>query len=127
VTNQSLSLPLSKADREWLIAFLRAGGDKDRIGTDAVAPDADSRYRQLLALLSDEDYLSLGCITDDGTYSAWFGRSLVRQVIDAREDSPPAIDPVAVTDGTYWWIFRVQHRRLSSLLVEKDIRVERPK
>jgi hypothetical protein len=127
VTNNPIQVPLAPTDRDWLLAFLRAGGDKDRIGMEVVAPDAEARYGALLDLLSEDRNLSLESITEGDTFSAWFGHSFVRQVIDARADSPPAIDPVAVTDGTYWWIFTVRHKRLSSLLVEKAVPVDRPR
>jgi hypothetical protein len=116
-----ISLPLDEGSRKRLITFLKAGGDKDKIGMEIVDPDAESHYTPLLDLLSDPDKLNLEDLTERQTYKSWFSDGIVRQVIDAREDSPPVIDPVAVSDGKYWWIFYHRHKKLTELLVVKGI------
>jgi hypothetical protein len=116
-----LQLPLTPESRERLLAFLRAGGDTDRLGQEIVDPEAERRYAPLLDLLADPRTLTLANLTEKGTYRAWFPGPVVRQVIDAREEAPPAIDPVAVTDGRYWWVFFPRHQELKELLVIKAI------
>jgi len=49
------------------------------------------------------------------------GKAAVRQVIDARESRRPFPAPLAVRDGPYWWIFRVQAGRLAAVLIVRDI------
>ena len=120
-----LALPLSEPDRARLLAFLRAGGDADKIGTDVVLPDAMNAYGSLLARLSDGSRLALSDLTESSAYDGWFGKVRIRQVIDAREESSPIIDPVAASDGRFWWIFYVHHGRLSGLLVVKAL-ADRP-
>jgi hypothetical protein len=116
-----LSLPLTAADKDRLMAFLRAGGDTDKVGMEVVLPDVPRKYGTLLTRLADEAHLSLTDLTEGTAYNEWFGDLRIRQVIDAREESPSVIDPVAVSDGRFWWIFYVQHRRLTGLLVVKAI------
>ncbi|MBI1788411.1 MAG: hypothetical protein HYR60_12790 [Acidobacteria bacterium] len=117
----AVPLPLTSDSRERLLKFLRAGGDTDRIGSEDVEPDAAKRYLPLLDLLSDPANLALENLTEKGTFQRWFPGRRIRQVIDAREESPPALDPVAVTDGKYWWIFTHHQKKLSTLLVVKAI------
>jgi hypothetical protein len=116
-----LKLPLSIESRERLLRFFRAGGDTDRIGRDIADPEAENRYTPLLDKLSDPQSLSLEDLTEKQTFKNWFAKRPIRQVIDAREDAPPAIDPVAVTDDKYWWIFYHHQKKLVELLVVKAI------
>lgn len=122
VTSQErIRLPLTAELRERLLKFFRAGGDTDRIGRDIADPEAETRYGPLLDLLSDPQHLALADLTEKDTYKAWFQGQAVRQVIDAREESPPTIDPVAMTDGKYWWVFFHRRRALTELLVIKAL------
>jgi hypothetical protein len=116
-----LTLPLDDAGRTRLLRFIRAGGDTDRIGSEVVAPDAEERYAGLLALLADGSHLALPELLEGSSYQQWFGNSRIRQVIDAREESPPIVDPVAASDGKYWWIFFVHKKQATSLLVVKAL------
>jgi hypothetical protein len=50
------------------------------------------------------------------------GKPVVRQVVDARESRRPFPAPLAVRDGAYWWIFRLQGGRLSAVLLVRDVR-----
>src|SRR2546426_3734777 len=100
-----LKLPLNGESRERLMRFFKAGGDTDRIGREIADSEAEKRYAPLLDKLSDPQSLSLEDLTEKQTFRDWFSRRPIRQVIDAREEAPPAIDPVAVTDDRYWWIF----------------------
>jgi hypothetical protein len=118
---ERIQLPLSAESRERLLRFFRAGGDTDRIGSEVVDPEVEKRYAPLFDLLSDPQNLALEELTEKETYRSWFQGPAIRQVIDAREESPPVIDPVAVTDGKYWWVFYHRHKRLAQLLVIKAI------
>jgi hypothetical protein len=116
-----IKLPLTVESRDRLLKFFRAGGDTDRIGTEIVDPEAEKRYAPLLDLLSDSQNLALEGLTEKHIFRKWFSGPLIRQVVDAREESPPIIEPVAVTDGKYWWIFYPHQKRLTELLVVKAI------
>jgi hypothetical protein len=116
-----IQLPLTAESRGRLLTFFRAGGDNDRIGGEVVDPEAEKRYAPLLDLLGDPRNLALEDLTEKDTYRSWFQSPAIRQVIDAREESPPVIAPVAVTDGKYWWVFYHRHKRLAELLVIKAI------
>lgn len=118
---ERIQLPLVAESRARLMAFFRAGGDTDRVGREIIDPDAQTRYPPLLDLLSDRQNLAVEELTEKETYRKWFVGPVIRQVIDAREDSPPAIDPIAVTDGKYWWIFYHRRKHLTELLVIKAI------
>lgn len=116
-----LKLPLSVEARERLLRFFKAGGDTDRIGREIADPEAEKRYTQLLDMLSDPGNLALENLTEKQTFKNWFSKPPIRQVVDAREEAPPAIDPVAVTDDKYWWIFYHHQKKLVELLVVKAI------
>ncbi|MGA2326598.1 MAG: hypothetical protein ABSH05_09965 [Bryobacteraceae bacterium] len=115
--NERMPLPLTAAGREKLLRFLRAGGDVDRVGNTVADPAAEVHYGPLLDRLADSPLLTLEDLTEKQTLRKWLPGPVLRQVIDAREESPPAISPVAVGDGRYWWIFYPRHQRLAELLV----------
>jgi hypothetical protein len=115
--SERLQLPLTTAGREKLLGFLRAGGDSDRVGNTVVDPASETRYRPLLDRLADSAPLTLDDLLEKRTLRTWLSGPVLRQVIDAREESPPAISPVAVGDGRYWWIFYQRQKRLVELLV----------
>ncbi len=128
VTSQErIRLPLTAESRGRLLKFFQAGGDTDRIGRDIADPEAETRYSPLLDLLSDPRYLTLADLTEKDTYRAWLQGEVVRQVIDAREESPPTIDPVAMTDGKYWWVFFHRRRELKEILVIKALPSRMPR
>lgn len=116
-----LKLPLNNESRERLLRFFKAGGDTDRIGSEIADPEAEKRYAPLLDKLSNPQNLTLEDLTEKQTFKQWFSRRPTRQVIDSREEAPPAIDPVAVTDDKYWWIFYQHQKKLVELLVVKAI------
>jgi hypothetical protein len=116
---ERLRLPLTVPAREKLLRFLRAGGDTDRIGNTLVDPTAGLRYGPLLDRLADPSPLGIEDLTDNHTLRKWLPGRVLRQVIDAREESPPAMSPVAVADGRYWWIFYPRQKRLAELLVTR--------
>jgi len=116
-----LKLPLNGESRERLLRFFKAGGDTDRIGREIADPEAEKRYTPLLDKLSDPQNLSLEDLTERQIFKSWFAGRPIRQVIDSREEAPPAIDPIAVTDERYWWIFYHHQKKLVELLVVKAI------
>ena len=122
-----LQLPLDASAREKLATFLEAGGDTDNVGSNVVDPAARSRYAPLLDRLSDPRFLAFEDLTERSSYDAWFTGRRLRQVVDAREKAPAVVDPVAASDGHYWWIFYSRHKRLAELLVVRAIPVDSPK
>lgn len=98
---ERIQLPLTAESRERVVRFLRAGGDTDRLDEDIADPEVEARYAPLLDLLADPRNLTLADLTEKETYRAWFRGPVIRQVIDAREEAPPAIDPVAVIGHTH--------------------------
>ncbi len=101
-----VDLPLTPQGRERLLHFLRAGGNQDFVGEATQDPTAEPRYGPLLDLLASPENLAPEDLTA-GPYKAWFPDKPLRQVIDAREEAPPALDPpFAVSDGAYWWVFK---------------------
>jgi len=116
-----IKLPLGADSRDKLLKFLKAGGDVNNIGVNIVDPQTESRYAELLAALADPNKLALEDLTSKQTFRKWFPKPPIRQVVDAREEGPPAVEPLAVTDGRYWWIFYQHQRRLTELLVVKAV------
>lgn len=101
-----VDLPLGPADRERLLGFLRAKGNQEFVGEPPQDPTADQRYGPLLDLLASPENLEPADLTSP-LYRPWFTGTPQRQVIDAREDAPPTLDPpFAMTDGPYWWVFK---------------------
>jgi hypothetical protein len=115
--SERLQLPLTAGSRAKLLGFLRAGGDSDRVGNTLVDPAAETHYGPLLDRLADPAPLMLDDLLEKHALQKWLSGPVLRQVIDAREESPPAISPVAVGDGRYWWIFYQRQKRLVELLV----------
>lgn len=121
-SHDRLALPLTSAEREALLRFLRAGGNRDNLTDNTlVDPTADTHYGPLLELLGSNENLSATNLMAGGRFYRWFPATPVRQIVDAREEAPPAIQPYAVLDdeGKYWWIFYPQHQRLLHLMVIK--------
>ena len=119
VTNR-IALPLTTTSREFLIKFLRAGGNRDNLedGT-IVDPAAERHYGGLLDLLGRSENLAVTNLTERGEFKHWLLGPAVRQVVDARDVAPPVLQPFALrdTDGKYWWIFYHRQQRLTHLLV----------
>jgi hypothetical protein len=120
--SDDLTLPLTPDARSALLAFLRAGGNRDFLDEPPQVPDADARYGALLDLLAAPETLKPDALTN-GTYQRWFSHAPIRQVIDARQEAPPALNPpYAMTDGPYWWVFhRGDDGTLSTLVVFKAV------
>ncbi len=119
-----LALPLTAAEGDSLLRFLRAGGNRDNLTDNTfVDPTAGTHYGPLLELLSHAENLAATNLTTGSEFARWFPHPPVRQVMDAREDAPPAIQPYALLDdqGKYWWIFYPRHQQLLQLMVIKAV------
>jgi hypothetical protein len=116
-----IKLPLNAESREKLLKFLKAGGDANNVGLNIVDPQAEAHYSALLAALADPNNLALENLTSRQTFKRWFPKPPIRQVVDAREEAPAILEPVAVSDGKYWWIFYQHQKRLTELLVVKAV------
>ena len=114
---ETFKLPLDEDSRRKLLLYLSAGGDNDKVGNTQADPQAEKRYRPLLAMLADDTHLALEDLTTKRTFQSWFQGDVIREVIDAREESSPAIDPAAVSDGRFWWVFYPHNKRLESVMV----------
>jgi len=119
-TNDRLVLPLREKDKTRLSEFLAAGGNT-QLTDDAIAdPSAARRYLPLITRLTRR-------VTFDELMSPdlkhYFAKGPVYQVIDARESFPLSdTQVVALSDGTYWWIFFHPHSKLMErLLVTRAI------
>ena len=125
--DQPSLLPLSAGARTMLMKFLRAGADW------ANEPDivdlGAGKYDSLLALLADTAYLKAEVLEEDAPFRKWFSTCPVYGVIDAREETVTLLDrPIAyLTDGKYWWVFYREDRRLTHLLVAKQLMREAEK
>ena len=122
VRSSDMALPLSAAERQLLIAYLRAGGNNDVLNEDLVIPDADQHYAGLLDLLANPENLDVDDL-GSASYRAWFSPKAVTQVIDAREARPAELASArAVTDGRFWWVFRrIGSGRFDRLVVFKAL------
>jgi len=122
-----VALPLTPASRAFLIQFLASGRNPSLEADGTVAdPRAATRFGGLLDLLS-ADALAVSNVIADATFRAapafrpWFPKPALRQVIDAREDSPPALQPYAFLDvtGRQWWVFYHRQKRLTHVLITR--------
>lgn len=108
-----VSLPLTEEAKKDLILFLSKEGDKR--SSDFVDPYASKRYEGLLELLSDSEFLKNSenfklkgetkTVKISKTLEKWLKNPIVYQVVDATQQRPPIINPIAISDNTYWWIF----------------------
>lgn len=108
---ERLPLPLTPSGRDAILSFLKAGGDRERIGRVLVDPGAEARWDGWLKLLQDEKFLVESNFRRDEkslkpaeALKPWFTESLTYQCVDATLKRPATVDPLALTDGTYWWI-----------------------
>ncbi|WP_164018591.1 hypothetical protein [Pyxidicoccus trucidator] len=121
--SDTVTLPLDPQGREHLLAFLRAGGDRDLMEEPPQLPEADQHYGPLLELLSSPENLDQEDINREdmgsGPYRQFFSSKPLRDVIDARQERPsPLNPPYALSDGRFWWLFeRGPEGKLSRLTV----------
>ena len=109
------ALPLSAADRTRLETYFSKDGNNR--AANAVPNPAAADQKQLLDALSDPANLVIDLskpakhFCDDApalcrNAPIFRNRALVRQVVDARMESPKLSgQPLAVSDGHYWYIF----------------------
>lgn len=108
-----VSLPLTEDSKKELNLFLIKGGDNSI--EDYVDPKAPKRYEGLVDLLSDSEFLE-----DSRNFrlkkekkttkiskqlEQWLRSPIVYQIVDATKKRPPLINPISISDGTYWWVF----------------------
>jgi hypothetical protein len=130
-SGQRIKLPLTPESRERLMKFFRSGGVSDSVST-LVDPEAEKKYGPVLDSLGDSHNLTLGDDLSKHVFcevavelcrnsTRFAKRQSIRQVIDARETGPPKIDPVAVLDDSYWWVF--SHRQVNGQHVFTELLV----
>jgi len=125
-----VSLPLNQENRTELNLFLVKGGDKSI--SDYVDPMAPKRYAGLLDLLSNseflKDYKNFALEGQRKTtkiskvLKQWLRDPIVYQIVDATQKRPPLVNPISITDGSYWWVFyrmkdTEDHYKIVELLV----------
>ena len=123
--SERIALPLTPQSRDLLLRFLRAGGNRTRMASNTlVDPAAAQHYGGLLDLLGQPENLTVANLTQGSAFRPWFPSGPIRQVIDARNEAPPAVQPFALLDlqGEYWWIFDHSHGQLTRLMVIKAMR-----
>lgn len=116
-----IALPLGDAGRGVLGDALAWGlNRKNKIDNVGAGPDPDAKrkYAPLFDLLSRSPTLA---DLASAPYKKWFPGPMVKQVVDARDAVTPRDHaPVALSDGTYWWIFyRDRQDRLTGVMVVK--------
>jgi hypothetical protein len=127
-------LPLTDAAKKNLTLFLVKGGDHNVC--DYVDPGAPKRYEGLLTLLSDDEFLNNAnnlkldaekkSVKISRRLKKWFRDPIVYQIVDATQKRPPLVNPISISDGTFWWVFyRAEDSsgtfRIEKLLVTLDI------
>jgi len=104
-----IELPLDKDEKNAIQFFLIKGGDNE--STNLVDPGAKERYSGLLDLLSQEEFLSSKNFVESKNIKRvspqlrqWFKKTVIYRIVDATK-TPPFLNEIAVTDGSYWWVF----------------------
>jgi hypothetical protein len=116
-----IPLPLKDAGRKELADALTWGLNRNNkidnvsAGSD---PNAPRKYAPLFDLLSKAPKLQ---DLETPPYKQWFPGPMVKQVVDARDLATPRDHtPVALNDGTYWWVFyRDNQDQLTGVMVVK--------
>jgi hypothetical protein len=116
------TLPLDGPNRDELVQRLTYGlNERNRIDHLGADSDVKVSYEKSLGLLAEPNHL-LRKDLEDPRYKAWLSGPLLKQVVDARDPSPPddLHAPVAASDGRYWWIFYPdEHDRLTAVMAVK--------
>jgi hypothetical protein len=127
----SVELPLSAGSRTSLEDFFAKGGN--RRAANPVMNSNQEAQRQLLNALQNPANLTVDLsrpvkyFCDDAAAlcraaPVYRGKVLVRQVVDARNESPGrAAKPLGVTDGEYWYLFESDGGKLSRLTVVRNV------
>jgi hypothetical protein len=126
-SEEPVTLPLTPEGRQRLEDFLSHGGHPK--APDPVPDPLAAEHRLTLDALQKAENLDVTTTNsaarrfcDDApklcTDTTLFrGKPFVRQVVDARESRRPVSAPLAVADGSYWWVFKVRDGRLSEVLL----------
>jgi hypothetical protein len=118
VRSDDVSLPLDQASRDKLMTYLGAGGNRDSMGEDAPSPDVASKYGPLLDLLKASDLTPASLAS--APFRPWFHDAATEEVIDARNLRPFVPGTAhAVSDGSYWWVFKSANGKLTGLVISK--------
>jgi hypothetical protein len=134
--NPPVDLPLTPDGRGRLEKFFAKHGNNSL--PDTVPDVAQTDERQFLDALSDPANLTIDLsaprkqFCDDAqalcrSAPMFRKRPLVRQIVDAEKDRPkPSSQPLAVSDGNYWYIFDWKtsadnRKTLTALKVVRDV------
>ena len=120
-------LPLTPQSREFVLQFLRSGRNPVLEGDATISnPGAEQEYAGLLNLLGNGSLAVSNLVADQkfnatAAFKPWFPSPAVRQVIDAREEYVPAVQPYAFLDtqGRHWWVFYHRQKRLTHVLITR--------
>jgi len=128
-------LPLNEDSKKAITNFLARSGDNAI--SDIVEPAALESYSELLDLLSTDSFVekannlrskrSSDTAKIADSLKEWLRNPIVFQVVDATQKRPEIINPFAISDGQFWWIFyregdEISGYKLARLLVTVDIR-----
>ena len=130
-----VALPLTPGTRAFVLEFLSSGRNPALGGDGTISdPEAGPRYAGLLDLLSGGSLAVSNHLADQKFHAApafkpWFPKPALRQVIDAREDFTPPLQPYAFLDaaGRHWWVFYHRQKQLTHVLITRatPARIER--
>ena len=122
-----VALPLTANARAFVLEFLSSGRNP-ALEPDATIsdPQAGPRYAGLLDLLGGTSLAVSNLVADPqfhatAAFKPWFPKPALRQVIDAREDFIPPVQPYAFLDATgrHWWVFYHRQKQLTHVLVTR--------
>jgi hypothetical protein len=128
---EAVDLPLSPDSRARLEDFFAKGGN--RKAANSTMNSNQQAQRQILDALREPANLKVDLsrpvkhFCDDAVAlcraaPVYSGKVLVRQVVDARNDSPGrGAKPLGVTDGEYWYLFESDGEKLSRLTVVRNV------
>jgi hypothetical protein len=122
-----IALPLTADRREFVLQFLRSGRNPTLEPDGTISdPEAEQEYAGLLNLLGNGSLAVSNLVADQkfnatAAFKPWFPSAAVRQVIDAREEYVPAVQPYAFLDtqGRHWWVFYHRQKRLTHVLITR--------
>ena len=128
---EAVELPLTPDSRARLEDFFAKGGN--RKAANSTMNSNLPAQRQILDALKEPANLKVDLsrpvkhFCDDaaalcGAAPIYHGKVLVRQVVDARSDSPArGAKPLGVSDGEYWYLFETDGEKLSRLTVVRNV------
>ena len=133
--DQPVALPLGAESRAEVASFLEHGGN--RFGRNATPDPQAAGHKQILDALGDSADLKIRADLASSDFCAIAAalcqaapilrkRTVVTQVIDARNRAPEVPDPIAVCDDEYCWVFRHANNVLTQLVVVRSVRRVKP-